>query len=68
MKNEKLVAARKRSGKNQVQVAKEVGIATIAYQSYELRKRTPIVTTAIRIAKTLGTTVEELWDTKERRS
>ena len=61
MKNETLIAARKKSGKTQAQVAKEIGFADVAYQRYEYDKREPKVTTAIRIAKTLGTTVEKLW-------
>lgn len=54
MRNETLIAARKKSGKTQAQVATEINIATIAYQSYERGTRTPIVTTAVKIAKTLG--------------
>lgn len=54
MKNENLIAVRKLSGKTQKQVATETGIATIAYQNYERGTRTPIVTTAVKIARTLG--------------
>ena len=54
MKNETLIAARKQSGKTQKQVAQKSAIATIAYQSYERGTRTPIVTTAIKIANALG--------------
>lgn len=54
MRNENLIAARKQSGKTQVQVANESGIATIAYQSYERGKRTPVVPAAIKVAKVLG--------------
>lgn len=65
MKNETLIAARKQSGKTQAQVAKETDIATIAYQSYERGTRTPIVTTAIKVANALGVknfdTFCELW-------
>lgn len=61
MRNETLTAARKQSGKTQAQVAKEVEIATIAYQSYERGTRTPNVVTANKIARTLGTTTEKLW-------
>ena len=60
-RNEILIAARKKSGKTQAQVAKETNIAIIAYQSYERGRRTPIVTTANRIARLLGTTSEKLW-------
>ena len=54
MRNEKLTAARKKSGKTQAQVAKEIGIAEVAYQRYEYRKREPNVTTAIKVANALG--------------
>lgn len=54
MRNENLIAARKKSGKTQAQVAKENNIATIAYQSYERGTRTPKVTTAIKVANALG--------------
>ena len=35
MRNEILIAARQKSGKTQVQVAKEIGIAEVVYQRYE---------------------------------
>ena len=56
-----LRAARKMSGKTQVQVAKEVGIAEVVYQRYEYSKSIPSVRTAIRIARALGSTVEALF-------
>ena len=59
--NLELRAAREKSGKTQAQVAKEAGIAEAAYQRYEYDKVEPGVRTAIRIAKALGTTVEELF-------
>lgn len=61
MKNETLIAARKQSGKTQAQVAKEIGIAKAAYQRYERGKVLPNVITAIKIAKSLNTHVENLW-------
>lgn len=61
MKNETLVAARKKSGKTQAQVAKEIGIAENAYQRYEQGKVIPNVLMAIKIAKSLNTSVENLW-------
>ena len=65
MKNEILITTRKQSGKTQAQVANESGIATIAYQSYERGKRTPVVPAAIKVAKALGVndfqTFCELW-------
>lgn len=52
--NTKLRKAREKSGKTQVQVAREAGISGIAYQMYEYDKREPGVRTAIRIADALG--------------
>ena len=61
MRHETLIAARKKSGKTQAQVAKEIGFTDVAYQRYEYGKREPKVTAAIRIAKALGSTVENIW-------
>lgn len=62
MKNDKLKAARRKSGKTQKQVAKETGIAEIAYRTYERGTRTPSVFTAIKIADTLGIKdLREIW-------
>ena len=58
-------AARERSGKTQKQVAEEVEIPEQVYQRYEYDKRCPNVRTAIRIAKALGVSVEELFGTEE---
>lgn len=56
-----LRAAREESGKTQAQVAKEAGIAEAAYQKYEYGAVEPRVRTAIRIARTLNCTVEDLF-------
>ena len=56
-----LRAAREASGKTQAQVAKEANVAERMYQDYEYDKREPGVRTAIRIAKALNSTVEELF-------
>ena len=61
MKNETLITARRNSGKTQAQVAKEIGMIKTAYQRYEQGKVLPNVVTAIKIAKALNTTVEDLW-------
>lgn len=66
--NVALRAAREQSGKTQAQVAKEVGIAEIAYQRYEYGTTEPRVRTAIRIADALGTTVEALFRENYTRS
>ena len=56
-----LRAAREQSGKTQAQVAKEANISEVSYQLYEYGKREPGVRTAIRIARSLDSTVEELF-------
>ncbi len=61
MKNENLIAARKQSGKTQVQVANETKLTERTYQKYESGMSSKTIQTAIRIAKSLGTTVEKLW-------
>ncbi len=52
--NVALRAARKKSGKTQVQVAKEALISEAQYQNIEYGKSEPNVRTAIRIADVLG--------------
>lgn len=59
--NEELRAAREKSGKTQAQVAKEAGIAVIAYQRYEYGTHEPGVRTAIRIADALNSDVKALF-------
>lgn len=56
-----LRAAREKSGKTQAQVAKETGVAERLYQLYEYDQCEPGVRTAIRIARALNSTVEELF-------
>ena len=56
-----LRAAREVSGKTQAQVAKEAQISESQYQNIEYDKREPGVRTAIRIAKKLTRTVENLY-------
>lgn len=56
-----LRAARQRSGKTQEQVAEEAKISVVAYQLYEYGKREPRARTAIRIARVLSNTVENLF-------
>lgn len=56
-------AAREKSGKTQLQVANELGIAKTAYQRYECGKVIPNVIMGVKIAKALGTTSEKLWYT-----
>jgi putative transcriptional regulator len=56
-----LRAAREVSGKTQAQVAKEAQISESQYQNIEYDKCEPGVRTAIRIAKALNSTVENLF-------
>lgn len=57
----RLQAARKQSGKTQEQVAKEAGMSIAQYQNVEYDKSTPNVRTAIRIARAVGSSVEEIF-------
>lgn len=50
-----------KKGLTQKQVAEAVGIAECAYQRYEYGKVLPSVVVAIKIAKALGVSVEEIW-------
>ena len=52
---------RKALGLTQLQVAQKVGLAESAYQRYEHGRNEPSVGLAIRIARALDTTVEELF-------
>ncbi len=65
--NVKLRAARERAGKTQAQVARDVGIREAVYQRYEYGVNEPSVTTALRIARSLGATVEALFGEAEKR-
>ena len=56
-----LQAAREASGKTQAQVAKEIGITENAYQKYEYGKREPRARMAVRVARAVNSTVEELF-------
>lgn len=52
-------------GLTQLQVARLVELAESAYQRYELSYSEPRVTLAIRLARALNTTVEELFIVEE---
>lgn len=60
MKNN-LKATREKMGFTQVQVAEKAQLSERGYQYIEARKRIPNVQIAIRIAKALGTTVENIF-------
>lgn len=57
----KLKQAREALGKSKVAVAREAGITRMAYFRYEKGLRFPKVESAMKIAKALDSTVEELW-------
>lgn len=57
----KLKKAREKEGLTQMQIAKKAKISIRAYQNYEAKERVPNATTAKLIAKTLNSTVEELF-------
>ena len=61
MKNETLKKTREHCGKTQLQVANETDLNVRTYQKYENGMGTNTIKVAIRIAKSLGTTVENLW-------
>ena len=61
MENKKLKAARKKFDYLQSEIADKAEISVRAYQQYESGKRIPNAGTAIRIAKALDSTVEELF-------
>lgn len=56
-----LKAAREKSGKTQAQVAKEAKVSERSYLYYEKGTKEPRARTAIRIARAVGSTVEEIF-------
>lgn len=48
-------------GLTQADVARRAEMPQRTYQNYEMGIREPSVTSAIKIAKALNTTVEEIW-------
>lgn len=60
--NEELKAARMRAGWTMARTAQEAGLKVWqSYQQYEYDLRRPGVDIAIRLARALGSTVEELF-------
>ena len=59
--HKRLAAARRRVGLTQEAVAARVGVHRSTYAHYELGRRKPDAQTAVRIARVLGRTVEELF-------
>lgn len=58
----KLKTRREELNLTQKQVADRIGIAQQAYQRYESGEVIPIAYTAVKVAKALETTVENLFD------
>ena len=61
MSETKLKTTRQKQGLTQVQVAKKANITTRQYQRYEAGEYAKSIKTAKLIAKTLNSTVEELF-------
>ena len=59
--NEKLRELREYHGISQSELARQVGVGKTTIGEAERGDRLPNVVTAIRIARALNTTVEELW-------
>ena len=59
---------RKKFGFTQAELANKVKISILSYQRYESGERLPNVCTAQLIAKTLNTTVEELFPLSQENS
>ncbi|EAD9138936.1 helix-turn-helix transcriptional regulator [Listeria monocytogenes] len=57
----KLKIKREEKGLSQVEVAKQARIDVRQYQRYEYDEREPKARLAMKIAKIMGTTVEELF-------
>lgn len=60
--NKQLKNLRAKLGLTQVEIANKTKIAKRTYQYIEANERTPNVKLAIRIAKALNSTVEELFE------
>lgn len=55
---------RKSLGKTQKEVCKSVGISDMCYKQYEYGQRFPNVRTAMKIARVLEVSVEDIWGPK----
>lgn len=67
MKNIRLKEAREKKALTQVEVAQRAGITEVCYQRYESGDRIPRADVAIRIARTVGRSVEWLFEADQRR-
>ena len=61
MKNIRLKEAREKKALTQVEVAQRAGITEVCYQRYEAGSRIPRADVAIRIARAVDGTVEDLF-------
>ena len=55
---------RKRAGLTQEELAREAGVTLSAVRQWERGKRTPMLDTAVRLAKVFGVTVGQLAGTE----
>ena len=62
--NSRISEMRSYHGITQRELARRVGISSAAMSTIEREAHMPNVITALRIARELGTTVEELWGDK----
>lgn len=56
---------REKHGYSQREVSEMVGVSAVAIAQYEIGSRAPTVFVAVKLARILGTTVEELVTAKE---
>lgn len=56
---------REMHGYSQLELSKMVGVSAVAISQYEIGSRAPTVFVAVKLARILGTTVEELVTAKE---
>lgn len=63
--NSRISEMRSYHGITQRELARRVGISSAAMSAIEREAHMPNVITALRIARELGTTVEELWGDKK---
>ena len=60
-----LRALREKHGYSQIELGSMVGVSAVAISQYEIGSRAPTVFVAVKLARVLGTTVEELVTAKE---
>ena len=61
MRNTKLIEMRTKKGLTQIQLAEKAGISEVSYQRMEYGTQIPRLDTAFRIARAVGSTVDNLF-------